>query len=52
MHSDLVEGYKEVFKGVGRLPEHKIKLRVNAEPVIRPARKVPGALKEILKNRQ
>jgi len=41
-----------VFKGVGRLPgEHKIKLRVNAEPVIHPARKVPVALKERLKEK-
>jgi len=52
MHSDWAEEYKEVFKGVGRLPgEHKIKLRVNAEPVIHPARKVPVALKERLKEK-
>jgi len=52
MHSDWAEEYKEVFKGVGRLPgEHKIKLRVNVEPVIHPARKVPVALKERLKEK-
>lgn len=50
--SDWVKEYKEVFKGIGRLPgEHKIKLKENAIPVIHPARKVPVALKKKLREK-
>lgn len=52
MHCDWVKEYKEVFKGIGRLPgEYKIKLKEDAEPVIHPARKVPVALKERLREK-
>lgn len=41
-----------MFKGTGKLPgKHKIKLKENAEPVIHPARKVPVALKERLREK-
>lgn len=50
--NDWIKEYKEVFKGIGKLPgKHKIKLRENAEPVIHPARKVPVALKERLREK-
>lgn len=51
-HCDWVKEYKEVFKGIGCLPgEYKIKLKEDAEPVIHPARKVPVALKERLREK-
>lgn len=50
--TDWVKEYRDVFKGIGRLPgEHKIKLRADAEPVIHPARKVPVALKKRLREK-
>lgn len=51
-HTDWVKEYKEVFKGIGRLPgKHKIRLKDNAEPVIHPARTVPVALKKRLREK-
>lgn len=51
-HTDWVKEYREVFKGIGRLPGiHKIRLKENAEPVIHPARKVPVALRQRLREK-
>jgi hypothetical protein len=44
------EKYPELFKGIGCLPvEHKIQLRENAQPVIKPARRCPAHIKDELK---
>lgn len=45
---ESVKEYNGVFKGTGRLP---LKLRVDAEPVIHPARKFPVAIKKRLKQK-
>lgn len=51
-HADWVKEYADVLKGIGRLiSKHKIRLKDNAEPVIHPARKVPGALKKRLREK-
>lgn len=48
--SEIVREYKDVFQGIGCLPnQYKIRLKENAEPVIHAARKVPIALKERLR---
>lgn len=48
--TEIVREYKDVFQGIGCLPnQYKIRLKENAEPVIHAARKVPLALKERLR---
>lgn len=48
--TEIVREYKDVFQGIGCLPnQYKIQLKENAEPVIHAARKVPLALKERLR---
>lgn len=45
----FVKQYKDVFKGLGEIGTYKIKVKVNAVPVIKPIRRVPHAIKDRLK---
>lgn len=45
--SEVIEEFKDVFEGIGRLPgKHRIMLHDNATPVIAASRKVPLALEQ------
>ncbi|KAL7851936.1 hypothetical protein SRHO_G00177210 [Serrasalmus rhombeus] len=48
--NDIVQGFSDVFKGFGVLPQtYKIQLKENAQPVVHPARRVPAPLRTRLK---
>ena len=49
----IMDSYKEVFKGVGNLKDYQLKLYIdsNVTPVAQPTRCVPFSLKDKVKDR-
>ncbi|CAI6374507.1 unnamed protein product [Macrosiphum euphorbiae] len=47
----FIKDNKRIFEGLGKLPfKHKITLKENVTPVVRPPRRIPFKIKEKLKN--
>lgn len=49
--TNLLAKYESVFKGIGRLAEHRIQIQQSAVPVVHPARRLPFKLRDPVLNK-